>query len=129
MKALQEKFGAKGTPVSDIFKTLGQPNAMLPVYQPNKLNPEPGTPGHFHQYMMPGPVIPPPPAQAQGGAGGQQEPHGEVSIGLPAAQPPTAVAPPFDLMYYWRGRHDYMWFRIDPTTEKVIASDWYHAYE
>ncbi|KAJ3305835.1 hypothetical protein HDV03_000944 [Kappamyces sp. JEL0829] len=31
--------------------------------------------------------------------------------------------------YFWRGRHDYLWFLIDTKQEKVVTSSWYHALE
>jgi hypothetical protein len=32
------------------------------------------------------------------------------------------------LIYQWRNKHDYLWFKIS-ADEQVVASDWYHAYE
>ncbi|ORZ26716.1 hypothetical protein BCR41DRAFT_318784 [Lobosporangium transversale] len=58
----------------------------------------------FHASLMPGPVV--------GGTGG-----------------PTASANVMYFIYKWRGNHDYLWFKVDATTEKVLESSWYHAYE
>ncbi|KFH66345.1 hypothetical protein MVEG_08444 [Podila verticillata NRRL 6337] len=33
------------------------------------------------------------------------------------------------MVFKWRGYHDYLWFRVDDRTHKVIKGDWYHALE
>ncbi|TPX42887.1 hypothetical protein SeLEV6574_g05351 [Synchytrium endobioticum] len=39
-----------------------------------------------------------------------------------------ANAAPMYLIYHWRGRHDYMYFKLDKD-EKVEKADWYLALE
>ncbi|ORX88667.1 hypothetical protein K493DRAFT_410884 [Basidiobolus meristosporus CBS 931.73] len=33
------------------------------------------------------------------------------------------------LIYHWRGRHDYAYFKVDAEAEKVLESGWYNALE
>ena len=33
------------------------------------------------------------------------------------------------LVYYWRGRHDFLYFEMDEATETIRKSDWYQALE
>ncbi|KAF9333626.1 hypothetical protein BG006_003363 [Podila minutissima] len=33
------------------------------------------------------------------------------------------------MVFKWRGYHDYLWFRVDDRTHKVVKGDWYHALE
>ncbi|KAK9765788.1 hypothetical protein K7432_005604 [Basidiobolus ranarum] len=33
------------------------------------------------------------------------------------------------LIYHWRGRHDYAYFKVDAEEEKIIESGWYNALE
>jgi len=33
------------------------------------------------------------------------------------------------MVFKWRGYHDYLWFRLDDRTHKVIKGDWYNALE
>ncbi|KAF9274374.1 hypothetical protein BGZ68_000731 [Mortierella alpina] len=54
----------------------------------------------------------------------------DVLMWLKGNEPETT--PPIEyeyLVYMWRGYHDYLWFRVDRDADKVVASDWYHAYE
>jgi hypothetical protein len=36
---------------------------------------------------------------------------------------------PYYLIYHWRGRHDYLWFKVQGPQEHITASGWYHAGE
>ncbi|KAG0171882.1 hypothetical protein DFQ28_008534 [Apophysomyces sp. BC1034] len=36
---------------------------------------------------------------------------------------------PFYFVYYWRHKHDYLYFKIDPVKETVITSQWYNTAE
>ena len=36
---------------------------------------------------------------------------------------------PYYLVYHWRGKHDFLWFKIQGLEEKVASSGWYHAGE
>ncbi|KAG0234398.1 hypothetical protein B0O80DRAFT_485336 [Mortierella sp. GBAus27b] len=60
----------------------------------------------FHASLMPGPVI-----------------------GEGVATETKADQQAIYFVYKWRGNHDYLWFKIDPSKEEVIESAWYHAYE
>jgi hypothetical protein len=33
------------------------------------------------------------------------------------------------MLYYWRGRHDFLWFKISQDEEKVLSHAWYNALE
>jgi hypothetical protein len=66
----------------------------------------------FQASLMPGPMI-------GGGVGGQGEPTGATNAG------PQVMY----FIYKWRSNHDYLWFKVDAETERVIESSWYHAYE
>jgi len=41
----------------------------------------------------------------------------------------TPAQGPFYLVYYWRAKHDYLWFKIDTDTQQVLESGWYMAGE
>jgi hypothetical protein len=58
--------------------------------------------------MMPGPVIAP-----------------EVAI----QTGPMLVSGPVYLIYYWRGKHDYLWFKVESSNGQAVDSGWYHALE
>ncbi|KAI3630642.1 hypothetical protein MIR68_012077 [Amoeboaphelidium protococcarum] len=60
---------------------------------------------HQSAPFMPGPVIPEgsPPADQQ---------EGEVY-----------------LLYYWRGRHDFLWFQMSESSEIIQKSDWHYTQE
>jgi hypothetical protein len=49
----------------------------------------------------------------------------------PVVPSSTAEPGPEDilLLYYWRGKHDYAWFKVDPLNEVVIAAGWFNALE
>ncbi|KAI7871493.1 hypothetical protein BDF14DRAFT_1761655 [Spinellus fusiger] len=36
-----------------------------------------------------------------------------------------ATTQPYYLVYYWRPKQDYLYFKVDPLHEKVITSDWH----
>eukprot|EP01097_Dermamoeba_algensis_P002847 TRINITY_DN212_c0_g1_i4.p2 TRINITY_DN212_c0_g1~~TRINITY_DN212_c0_g1_i4.p2 ORF type:complete len:138 (+),score=34.16 TRINITY_DN212_c0_g1_i4:116-529(+) len=62
--------------------------------------------GHFVP-LAPGPVIP---------AGAGNAPH-------------SAQGSTYYLIYHWRAQHDYLWFKVNASTELVESSNWYHALE
>ncbi|KAF9403864.1 hypothetical protein BGZ94_004487 [Podila epigama] len=33
------------------------------------------------------------------------------------------------IVFKWRGYHDFLWFRIDDRTHKVVQGEWYYALE
>ncbi|CAG8704136.1 2832_t:CDS:2, partial [Ambispora leptoticha] len=39
----------------------------------------------------------------------------------------TSGAQEYYLVYFWREKNDYMYFKIDANREKVISHDWKHA--
>ncbi|KAF7729228.1 hypothetical protein EC973_004757 [Apophysomyces ossiformis] len=68
----------------------------------------------------------------------------ELTLMLPQAALPTMPGPaimtesaqadpsqqqPFYFVYYWRHKHDYLYFKIDPTKETVITSQWFNTPE
>ncbi|KAI9105862.1 hypothetical protein DFS34DRAFT_574144 [Phlyctochytrium arcticum] len=62
---------------------------------------------------------------------------GAITGGMPGpvitggAPPLTETIPGknYFLIYYWRGRHDYLWFEVNASDETVEACDWYQAGE
>ena len=56
--------------------------------------------------FMPGPVVP----------AGTDSPH-------------AGVEDLVYLIYYWRGRHDFLWFSMDGNTETILDSGWYNALD
>lgn len=58
--------------------------------------------------MMPGPVMPSDVAAQTG---------------------PMLTSGPIYLVYYWRGNHDYLWFKIESSSGRVVDSGWYNALE
>ena len=41
----------------------------------------------------------------------------------------SSLSKPYYLIYHWRGRHDYLWFKVQGPQEQITASGWYHAGE
>jgi hypothetical protein len=54
---------------------------------------------------------------------------GPVMVGSEGLNDATTIAPPIYAIYYWRGKHDYLWFKLDSAGEEVLTSGWYHAFE
>ncbi|KAI1308386.1 hypothetical protein EDD11_004315 [Mortierella claussenii] len=119
LEKLGKYFGKAGTPASDILNTMGRPDETKQSMDEA-----------FHASLMPGPIV--------GGTGGQVQNANATGAGLgdvgttmmPSGSNNTNTGP--QVMYFiykWRGNHDYLWFKVDATTEKVLESDWYHAYE
>ncbi|KAI9355659.1 hypothetical protein DFJ73DRAFT_758911 [Zopfochytrium polystomum] len=99
MQSLGKILGAPGTPVSEIFAVMGQPDRIL-------LSSADGDQAdHVPIPLMPGPVVP-------SGTGSQE------------ASPSMTK-----LIYSWRGGHDYLWFKVDSVKEVVAQSGWYNALE
>ncbi|KAI8584395.1 hypothetical protein K450DRAFT_219667 [Umbelopsis ramanniana AG] len=48
---------------------------------------------------------------------------------VPGSESAEALQKPYYLVYYWRSKHDYLWFKVDPVKETVINSDWYQALD
>ncbi|GAB5592334.1 hypothetical protein Unana1_07234 [Umbelopsis nana] len=99
MKVLGEQFGAPNTPATEVLAHLGKPDELTPTL-PDELSSS-----QQHVATMPGPVV---------SAGGESA---------------DALQKPYYLVYYWRSKHDYLWFKVDPVKETVINSDWYQALE
>ncbi|CAO3673892.1 unnamed protein product [Umbelopsis vinacea] len=99
MKLLGERFGAPNTPAAEVLSHLGKPDELTPTL-PHELSSN-----QQHVATMPGPAVP---------------------SGAESAQ---ALQKPYYLVYYWRSKHDYLWFKIDSVKEIVLQSDWYQALD
>jgi hypothetical protein len=42
---------------------------------------------------------------------------------------PMLTSGPVYLIYYWRGKHDYLWFKIESSTGQAVDSGWYNALD
>ncbi|RUS19840.1 hypothetical protein BC937DRAFT_86819 [Endogone sp. FLAS-F59071] len=104
MKALGDQLGLPNTPASEILQRLGNPDDLT-LMPPGDYPPTVA--------MMPGPVLP----------------TAEQGAMNPALQQQQSQPQPYYLVYYWRGKHDYLYFKIDPVKETVITSGWYGALE
>ncbi|KAJ3049261.1 hypothetical protein HK097_009721 [Rhizophlyctis rosea] len=105
MEKLGEYLGAPGTPGGRVLQVMGKPDAVVPKTDPSQEGPEALQGGAGVLQGMPGPVIP----------GGGAAPNGGN----------------YYLVYYWRGKHDYLWFEIDSSSgdEVVKGYSWYKALE
>jgi len=99
MKALAETLGVPGTPAADILQTMGKPDELT-----SKLD----VVENVEIEMMPGPII------------GSDDDSALAS---------TSEQGSYYLVYYWRGSHDYLYFKVDTVSEKVTASGWYNALD
>ncbi|KAF9294035.1 hypothetical protein BGZ74_011450 [Mortierella antarctica] len=52
-----------------------------------------------------------------------------VLMALQSTQPEMTINIYRYMVFKWRGYHDYLWFRVDDRTHKVVKGDWYHALE
>ncbi|KAJ3337126.1 hypothetical protein HDU93_001552 [Gonapodya sp. JEL0774] len=105
MKKLHSMLGTPGTAASLITQAMGKPDDVTPTLPGIHIS---GTGAAVP--TMPGPVM-----------------HGSAGPGPGAFG--SASGAHFYMIYEWRAKHDYLWFEIDPTTEKVVKSDWYMALE
>ncbi|KXS13240.1 hypothetical protein M427DRAFT_100719 [Gonapodya prolifera JEL478] len=104
MNKLHTMLGKPGTPASLVIQAMGKPDEVSPTL--------PGihaASGGAGAPLMPGPVV-----------------HGAEG---PAPGAFASGGSTYFLVYEWRAKHDYLWFEVDSTTEKVIKSDWYMALE
>ncbi|KAG9320803.1 hypothetical protein KVV02_004646 [Mortierella alpina] len=119
LQKLGEYFGQPGTPAAHILSTMGQPDEVKQTMDEA-----------FQASLMPGPVIGGPGAAAlranATGAGLDEVSTTMMPTGATGAHGGPQV---MYFVYKWRGNHDYLWFKIDATTEQVLESSWYHAYE
>ncbi|KNC98583.1 uncharacterized protein SPPG_06268 [Spizellomyces punctatus DAOM BR117] len=108
MEALAKALGNKGTPATKVLEAMGPPDEIVPKVGASNVGPlQAAGPGAITG-GMPGPVI----------AGGSPNALG------------AAEGKPYFLIYYWRGRHDYLWFEVDPSgDEKINDYGWYAAGE
>lgn len=103
-----------GTSASIILQTMGKPDAVvtrLPGVHADAT-------GQSAQTE----------SDAQGGGEGLPTMPGPVvasGAGATAAQGAQNAY----MIYQWRGWHDYIWFKYDTASEKVLESEWYFAYE
>ncbi|KAJ9049284.1 hypothetical protein DSO57_1026257 [Entomophthora muscae] len=114
LKDLQKHFGKKGTDAGEIIKALGKPDQMAPQI-PEITRDEilKKSDSEAADAKMPGGIMPP---LAPG-------PFMGTSIS------DSGSSDSYYLVYEWRGKHDYMYFKVNAQTEKVISSDWYHALD
>ncbi|KAF9974315.1 hypothetical protein BGZ73_002271 [Actinomortierella ambigua] len=116
LKKLGDHFGKVGTPATEIFKAMGQPDEV-------KMSMDEA----FSASLMPGHMVSggDPKSSAAGAGAGRS---GELNTTVM----PEGHDQPQQVMYFvykWRGNHDYLWFKVDAVTETVLESSWYHAYE
>ncbi|KAI8921778.1 hypothetical protein BC831DRAFT_418250 [Entophlyctis helioformis] len=92
-----------------LSRTLGQPGVpasdiIATLGEPDEINPV-----EMSGLMMPGPAD----QQAQSyDARGHKAMHGA-----------------YNMVYYWRNRHDYVWFKIDSASETTIEHGWFAALD
>lgn len=61
-------------------------------------------------------------------AGGQMAPLAPGPfIGSSLSGPESSDS--YYIVYEWRGKHDYLYFKVNAQTEEIISSDWYHAFD
>ncbi|KAF9436883.1 hypothetical protein BGZ76_002684 [Entomortierella beljakovae] len=117
LQKLGEYFGQAGTPAANVLATMGEPDEIK------------GSLDEAAQAsLMPGLMV-----GGTGVTGGNDnavvtgQGLGDVSTTM---MPSGAAAPQtMYFVYKWRGNHDYLWFKVDADTEKVVESSWYHAYD
>ncbi|KAJ3039808.1 hypothetical protein HDV00_011716 [Rhizophlyctis rosea] len=105
MEKLGEYLGAPGTPATRVLQTMGKPDAVVPKTDASQEGPSALQGGSAGVQGMPGPLIP---------GGG------------------LAEGGNYFLVYYWRGKHDYLWFEVQTDKngdETVKGYDWYKALE
>ena len=101
MQALQARLGS-GTSAQHVMETMGEPDEITRDIN----NP-------FQQpSFMPGPVVP----EGMDGVTTDQ-PEGREEEGK------------FYMCFYWRGRHDFLWFKVREADEVVETNGWYYALE
>jgi len=122
LEALGKYFGVPGTPAPKVLEVLGKPDEVIPKIHATSVGPHDisgpdaidggGGPGTGFQGMS-GPFLGPG-AKAPAAAGAENAQGGAYFI-----------------VYYWRGRHDYLWFEIEVkgADEVVKRSGWYQAGE
>ncbi|KAJ3012814.1 hypothetical protein HKX48_006071 [Thoreauomyces humboldtii] len=106
MESLGESLGKPDTHAIQILETMGAPDEIVPKVGASNVGPlQSAGPGAIAT-GMPGPLV-----------GGGQAPHGQ---GIDAGKP-------YFIVYYWRGRHDYLWFEVDGTADERISQYGWHA--
>ncbi|KAI8819334.1 uncharacterized protein EV422DRAFT_534382 [Fimicolochytrium jonesii] len=108
MKHLAETLGVKGTPAVKVLEAMGAPDEIVPKSGGGNIQAESVGPldGEGLATGMPGPVL----------GGGE--------AGAVAA---AGAGETYYLVYYWRGRHDYVWFLVGAKHETVEGYGWYAA--
>ncbi|KAJ3330575.1 hypothetical protein HDU76_005338 [Blyttiomyces sp. JEL0837] len=102
MQALGQILGKPGTHISQLVTALGLPDEVVP-----KPSATMASSGGVPLPTMPGPVLGPAATSA-------------ANVDMDAGN--------LYLIYYWRGRHDYLWFLVNDK-QVVEGSDWYQALE
>ncbi|RKP09159.1 hypothetical protein THASP1DRAFT_14638 [Thamnocephalis sphaerospora] len=103
MQALQKALGKPGTPMQDIVEAMGKPDDLATAESSDQ--DAANTDQSAGVQMMPGPVI------------GSESGHD------------STTQLPIYAIYFWRGKHDYLWFKSNSETEKVIGSGWHCTLE
>ncbi|KAG9306212.1 hypothetical protein G9A89_016116 [Geosiphon pyriformis] len=98
MKKLGEALGKSGTFAGEILSHLGEPDEL-------SFNLE--EPQSFIS-TMPGPII-----------------GSQIGGGAAAASAGSSDKIPYYLIYFLRGEHEYMYFKVDSQQEKVLSHGWH----
>ncbi|KAJ1541414.1 hypothetical protein HK096_010208 [Nowakowskiella sp. JEL0078] len=110
MKILAGYLGEAGTKFHEIIKFMGQPDMTIPIsVSVSSIEENVDILGLFNSsaLQMPGPIL-----------GGSIGTSPEIDV---------LEEETFIVVYFWRWRHDYLWFYIDGGKGVVITSNWYHA--
>ncbi|KAI0244176.1 hypothetical protein L0F63_000446 [Massospora cicadina] len=116
MKDLRIHFGKEGTDATEIIKALGKPDRMerhIPELVRQDIVKQSGSE-----------------TDAARIAGGEMAPLAlgpGPFIGTGASGSDSSES--YYMTYNWRGNHDYMYFKVDAQTEKVLSSGWYNALD
>ncbi|KAJ3187110.1 hypothetical protein HDU85_007148 [Gaertneriomyces sp. JEL0708] len=112
MEKLAEALGKADTPATKVLEAMGNPDMIIPKIGASNVGPL--------QSAGPG-AISDPPIDASG------MPGPIIGGGSPADVNASGAGQSYFLVYYWRGRHDYLWFAVDGASEKVEGYGWYAA--
>lgn len=110
MDELLHRFEAPGTPAASVIDSLGQPDLVSSSDPFSSINP-PLMPG----LQMPTDFVPPSANPTTPGSG--------------ATAAKNSSPQQLNLIYSWRGKHDYIVFCIDESTNLVMTAGWYNAFE
>ncbi|KAI9298348.1 hypothetical protein K502DRAFT_286635 [Neoconidiobolus thromboides FSU 785] len=114
LKNIQEHYGKPGQNAVDILKALGEPDRKE-IHIPELAREEEAQGNRDHGRI----------------AGGQMAPvmpNLGPFMGADGYDSNTA-GDQYYLIYEWRGKHDYVYFKVDSNTDKVTKSGWYNALD